>query len=313
MPSVYVLGRVIVDLYAVEIGVTLEKVSQFQKYLGGSAGNTAVGLARLGASVGLISRVGDDAFGRYLLDRLGEESVDAHMVHVEPIYPTCLAFAALFPPDDSTVLFYGQPNAHSQLDIQDIDLDALKSADILVVAGTALSTSPSRDAALWALEVHREAGGRNIMDMDWRPGYWRTPHEAQLYYRRGLEMTDVVLANEAELAFIGEDVEDLEMIARKLQTWGVQEVIAKRGGQGCWYFGPEGTHHVSAFPVSVVNTLGAGDGFGAAYVFALLQQWTVGQRLRFASAAGGIVVSRHSCSEAMPRVDEIEALLAAYP
>lgn len=312
MATVHVLGRVIVDLYANEIGRDLEHVETFHKYLGGSAGNTAVGLARLGASVGLISRVGNDAFGRYLLRRMQEEQVDAQMVVTDPTYPTCLAFAALFPPDDSKVLFYGNPNAHSQLDIGDIQEELLSRSEVLVVAGTALSTSPSRDATLWALERHRAAGGRNVMDMDWRPIYWRNLTEARLYYQKALEQVDVVLANEAELVFIGGN-QDPKTIAMQLQEWGVQEVVAKRGSHGCWYFGPDEDHFVPAMDVMVLNTLGAGDGFGAAYVYGMLNQWSVEKRLRFATAAAGIVVSRHSCSEAMPRLQEIEALLAANP
>ncbi|MCL6454882.1 MAG: 5-dehydro-2-deoxygluconokinase [Alicyclobacillus sp.] len=307
-PVVYTLGRVIVDLYANEIGVPLHQVSSFRKYLGGSAGNTAVGLARYGAAVGLISRVGQDDFGTFLRTRLKTEGVDTHMVGTDLEHPTALAFAALYPPNDSEVLFYRKPCADNGLSISDLDLDRLAEARMLVVACSALAVSPAREAALAALEINRLSGGVNVLDIDWRPGFWTGTREAHLYYWTALRQADVVLANEPELAFVGGS-QDPVTSAQKLLQAGVREVVAKRGGDGVLYFGPDGMLRVPAVRVEVINTLGAGDGFGAAYTFGLLQGWSVERRLRFATAAGAIVVSRHSCSEAMPTEAEVAVLL----
>ncbi|MCY0863537.1 MAG: 5-dehydro-2-deoxygluconokinase [Sulfobacillus sp.] len=307
-PAIFVFGRVIVDLYANELHRALEEVHSFSKYLGGSAGNMAVGLARLGASVGLISRVGRDPFGNFLKHQLTVEGVDITQVTEDPCHETSAAFAALFPPDDSSVFFYGKHPAYRYIAIRDIDQSILMQAPILLVVGTALAASPSRDAVLWALDVHRQAGGTNVMDIDWRSGFWDDLTTAQFYYRKALEMTDIVLANAPELALIGQS-DDIEQGARVLAQYGVTEVVAKRGSEGAWYVGPEGVLHQPAYPVVVMNTLGAGDGFGAAYVYGLTQQWSAVDRLQFASAAAAIVVSRHSCSEAMPRREEIEQLL----
>lgn len=306
--AVYTLGRVIVDLYADEINTPLSDVRTFRKYLGGSAGNTAVGLARLGAKVGLISRVGNDAFGRFLLNRLREEKVDASMVSVDPQYPTGLAFAALFPPGDSDVLFYRKPCADANLSLRDLHVEHLKAARILVVACTSLAVSAGREATLAALEINRASGGTNVLDLDWRPMFWPGEEEARVYYRAALRLADVVLANEPELAFAG-GTEDPREAAQTLFSLGVKEVVAKRGGDGVLYFGPEGHLRVPPYRVEVLNTLGAGDGFGAAYTYGLLEGWPVERRLEFAAAAGAIVVSRHSCSEAMPRREEVEELM----
>ena len=308
-PTVYTLGRLIVDLYANEIGVSLDQVRSFQKYLGGSAANVAIGLARLGVQVGMISRVGPDDFGKYLLNKLTEEGVDTAMTGVDKQYPTGLAFAALFPPADSQVLFYRKPCADINLSLADLDVERLRATSLLEVACTSLSLSPSREATLAALEIVRASGGITVLDIDWRPIFWSSEEEARVCYHSALRLADVVLANEPELTFIS-GTSDPATGAQHLKLFGVKEVVAKRGGEGSWSFSDAGAIHVSAFPVQVLNTLGAGDGFGAAYCYGLLQGWGPLQRLQFANAAGGIVTSRHSCSEAMPTLAEVQELVA---
>lgn len=307
--DVYTLGRLIVDLYADQLHTPLAEVQSFSKYLGGSAANTAVGLARLGAKAGLISRVGPDDFGAFLLDTLVREGVDTGMVRRDSKHPTGLAFAAIFPPGDSKVLFYRKPCADMRLSVDDLDMERVRAAKILAVAATALGESPSREAVFAALEERRRSGGLNVIDVDWRPMLWDDHHAARVYYRQALKLTDIVIANEPELEMAGES-SDPERAAENLLRLGVRQVVAKRGGDGVMLFGEGGPVKVDPFRVEVMNTLGAGDAFGAAYLFGLLQGWEAEERLRFANAAGAIVVTRHSCSEAMPARQEVEELLA---
>lgn len=307
-PIVYTFGRAIVDLYGVETGIPFEAVEQFKKYVGGSAANTAVGLARLGLSVGLISRVGPDRFGTYLLRTLADEGVNTDMISRDPILPTGLAFAAMRPPEDSEVVFYGNPNANGAVGVDDLNLEAIGAARYLVLGGTALATSSTREAALIALEHHRRAGGINILDVDWRSNYWDHQATAEFYYRLALERTDMVLANAPELDFVGVAGDALAS-AERLWDLGVHTVIAKQGAQGVRMLTAEQDITVAACSVPVVNTLGAGDGFAAGFVAGLEQGLSMTQVLRFAAATAGIVVSRHSCSAAMPSRAEVQALL----
>lgn len=306
--QIYCLGRVIVDLYADQLQTPLSAVSSFSKYLGGSAGNTAFGLGRLGANVGLISRVGPDEFGTFLLQRLQAEGVSTEMVKRDPVNPTALAFAAIFPPGDSKVLFYRKPCADNHLSLHDIDPEKL--GGMLVLAATALAESPAREAALYALQQNRARGGVNVMDVDWRPNLWADHEAARTYYRIAVGLTDIVIANEPELEFVG-GTADPQEAAERVMALGPRRVVAKRGGAGVMLFGEGGPLSVAPFKVEVMNTLGAGDGFGAAYCYAVSQGWAPERCLTFAAAAGAIVVSRHSCSEAMPTRAEIEALVAA--
>lgn len=308
MAQVYALGRVIVDLYAEQLQAPLWDVQTFRKYLGGSAGNHAVGLARLGVDVGLISRVGPDDFGTYLLNTLNSEGVDTEMVARDPRYPTGLAFAAIFPPGDSRVLFYRKPCADMHLELGDIRPGRL--GGLLLLTGTALGESPSREAALYALAENRARGGTNLLDVDWRPMLWEDHRVARLYYQEALRQIDVVIANEAELAWAGGS-DDPETAAAALLARGPRQVVAKRGAGGVLLFGAGGPLQAAPFRVEVMNTLGAGDAFGAGFCYGLLQGWPLPDVLAFANAAGAIVVSRHACADAMPTRAEVLALMAS--
>lgn len=310
-PEIYALGRLIADIYANEVNVPLRSVSSFNRYLGGSAANTAVGMARHGARVGLISRVGKDQHGDFLLDVLKREGIDTGMVRVDDSHQTGLAFAALRPPSDSELLFYCKSCAYEHLALHDLDATAIETAKILVVGASTLSGSPSREATFKALQLNRSTGGTNVIDVDWRPMFWQDKTEAEMYYKMAVGMADVIIANEPELEFIGGSADPFEA-SRTVLTMGPSQIVAKRGAQGVLYFGPEGQREAPAFRVNVLNTLGAGDGFGAAYTFGLLQGWPIERRLTYASAAGAIVVSRHSCSEAMPTAQETEAFIAQH-
>lgn len=308
---VYTLGRLIADVYATEVGVPLRAVRGFNRYLGGSAANTAVGLARHGAPVGLISRVGADQHGQFLQDVLAREGVDAAMVKVDSEHQTGLAFAALKPPSDSELLFYCQDCAYEQLSVADLDMDALKTAKILVVGASSLSVFASREATFAAMTANRDSGGINVIDVDWRPMLWANQSIAAQYYRMAIALADVIIANEPELAFVGGS-DDPREASQTLLALGPTQVVAKRGGDGVLYFGRDEERHVPAFSVDVLNTLGAGDGFGAAYTYGLLMGWPVDQRLLYAAAAGAIVVTRHSCSEAMPTAAETQQFISQH-
>lgn len=301
---IYSVGRVIADLYANELNVPLDQVESFQKYVGGSSANTAVGLARLGDTVGLIGCVGRDPMGDFILKKLTTERIDVRMVRQDARAATGIAFAALFPPSDSAVWFCGVPNANAELRAIDIDQDAARSAAAFVMAGTVFAQEPARSAAFTLLQLAATEGIPVVLDVDWRPVFWSQDTDALAIYDRVLSMASVVLANETELELVGRTT-DRDLASRRLLDRGVSEVVAKRGSEGSWYFSRSTRIHVPAFSVKVMNTLGAGDGFAAGYVHGYVAGWPPEERLRWASACGGIVVSRHSCSEAMPTREEV--------
>jgi 5-dehydro-2-deoxygluconokinase len=308
--EVVAIGRSGVDVYPLQIGVGLEDVDTFGKYLGGSAANVAVAAARLGHSVALISGVGDDPFGRFVRRALRDLGVDDRYVVVDPEHPTPVTFCEIFPPDDFPLYFYRRPTAPDlQLQPEDLDLATVRDAQLFWATVTGLSEEPSRSAhhAAWAARGRRR---HTVLDLDYRPMFWATREEASAQVRAALPHVTVAVGNgeECEVA-VGET--DPDRAADALLDAGVELAIVKQGPRGV--LGKTRTERVVVppTPVEVVNGLGAGDAFGGSLVHGLLAGLPLEQMLRNANAAGAIVASRLECSTSMPTAAEVEAHVAA--
>ncbi|MFD5077967.1 5-dehydro-2-deoxygluconokinase [Streptomyces sp. NPDC058371] len=305
------MGRIGVDLYPLQTGVSLARVSSFGKFLGGSATNVAVAASRLGRRTAVITRTGDDPFGTYLHEQLRDFGVDDRWVTPVAGLPTPVTFCEVFPPDDFPLYFYRQPKAPDlEIDAHQLDLDAIRSARIFWVTGTGLSEEPSRTATLAAL-AHRARSGTTVFDLDWRPMFWADPESARPFYTEALRHTTVAVGNidEVEIA-TGE--REPHAAAEQLLKAGVQLAVVKQGPKGVLAVHRDGTSaEVPPLPVTVLNGLGAGDAFGGSLCHGLLAGWELERVMRYANAAGAIVASRLECSSAMPTPDEVEDALTA--
>lgn len=303
-PEILAVGRLGVDLYPLQDGVGLDEVTTFGKYLGGSAANVAVAAARYGHRTALMSRVGDDPFGRYLLAELERLQVQNRFVATDQRYKTPITFCEIFPPDDFPLYFYREPSAPDlQIRTEDVDPAAVRDAALLWMTVTGLSEEPSRQTHLDLLELR---GGRahTVLDLDYRPMFWSAAADARAQIERVLPTVTVTVGNleECEVA-VGED--DPERAADALLDRGVELAIVKQGPKGVLAKTRDEQVEVAAIPVDVVNGLGAGDAFGGALCHGLLEGWPLVQILRYANAAGGIVAGRRECSTAMPTLDEV--------
>ena len=305
------MGRIGVDLYPLQTGVPLAQVASFGKFLGGSATNVAVAASRLGRSTAVITRTGDDAFGRYLHDALRDFGVDDRWVTSVPGLNTPVTFCEVFPPDDFPLYFYRQPKAPDlEIDAHELDLDAVRGASIFWVTGTGLSEEPSRTATLAAL-AHRARSGTTVFDLDWRPMFWSDPESARPFYTEALRHTTVAVGNLDEVE-VATGVREPYAAARALLDAGVELAVVKQGPKGVLAVNSKGeTAEVPPLPVNVLNGLGAGDAFGGSLCHGLLEGWDLERVMRYANAAGAIVASRLECSSAMPAPTEVEAALAA--
>jgi 5-dehydro-2-deoxygluconokinase len=306
--EVLTMGRVGVDVYPQQVGVPLEDVTSFGKYLGGSPTNVAVAAARHGHRSAVITRVGDDPFGRFVHRALQGFGVDDRYVTAVEGLPTPVTFCEIFPPDDFPLYFYRLPTAPDlQIRAEELDLDAIRGADIFWVTGTGLSEEPSRSATMAALEARR-GHGTTVLDLDYRPMFWASRDEAHTHIHAALDLVDVALGNleECEVA-TGE--RDPDKAAAALLGAGVSFAVVKQGPAGV--LGVRGAESVVVppVPVDVVNGLGAGDAFGGALCHGLLSGWDVERVLRFANAAGAVVAGRLACADAMPTTEELEAVL----
>ncbi|MFG2179328.1 5-dehydro-2-deoxygluconokinase [Streptomyces abikoensis] len=305
------MGRLGVDLYPLRTGVSLAEADTFGKFLGGSAANVAVAAARLGRRTALVSRTGDDPFGRYLHDELRRFGVDDRWVTPVAAYPTPLTFCEIRPPDDFPLYFYRRPKAPDlEIHTAELDLAAIRAARIFWITGTGLSEEPSRGATLAALQ-ERKRNGITVFDLDWRPVFWpEGPAAARPWYEQALAHATVAVGN-AEECEVATGERDPYAAARALLAAGAELAVVKRGPKGVLAVHRDGTVAEAApVEVEVVNGLGAGDAFGGALCHGLLAGWDLGRVTRYANAAGAIVASRLACSSAMPTEDEVTALLA---
>jgi len=306
--EVITMGRIGVDVYPQQIGVSLREVTSFGKYLGGSPSNVAVAAARYGRRTAVITRTGADPFGEFLHDALSGFGVDDRYVTPVPGLPTPVTFCEIFPPDDFPLYFYRFPKAPDlEIHEHELDLDAIRAADLFWVTTTGLCQEPSRSATLAALRA-RGKSGVTVLDLDYRPMFWSSPPEATEWIQQALPHVTVAVGNldECEVA-VG--TRDPHEAAQALHGFGVDLAVVKQGPAGVMGSDRHSEAAVPPTPVTVVNGLGAGDGFGGALCHGLLSGWPLDRVLRFANAAGALVASRLACADAMPTTDEVEALL----
>jgi 5-dehydro-2-deoxygluconokinase len=304
--EVLTMGRIGVDVYPLQTGVSLREVQTFGKYLGGSATNVAVAAARHGRRSAVISRTGADPFGEFIHDALRGFGVDDRYVTPVPQLPTPVTFCEIFPPDDFPLYFYRFPKAPDlEIRTDELDMDAVRAAGVFWVTGTGLSQEPSRDATLRALEA-RGRRGITVLDLDYRPMFWESREVARAAMQEALPHVTVAVGNldECETA-VG--TRQPYAAAEALHAAGVRLAVVKQGPAGV--LASDGTTRVEVppVPVEVVNGLGAGDAFGGALCHALLSGWDLEHAMRFCNAAGAIVAGRLACAEAMPTTDEVEA------
>jgi 5-dehydro-2-deoxygluconokinase len=316
------IGRVGVDIYPNQIGVDLADVSSFGKYIGGTAANVTVAVARYGHASALLAKVGADSFGDYVIRDLASlYGVDTQFVGRYSGLPTPVTFCAIKPPEDFPLTFYRTPSAPDMkvtaAEVAASPLaEAIRQARVLWTTGTGLSQEPIASAQLLALRLRQREGASTaqytIFDLDYRPMFWSDPRTAHTAIAGALRYHNVIVGNQTECAVaVGDGTPDQQ--ADRLLAAGAELAVVKLGSAGV--LGKTASERVLAAPVPIktVNGLGAGDAFGGALAHGLLEGWPLERTLLFAIAAGADVASRIACSAAMPTEATVEALLATGP
>ena len=303
-------GRIGVDIYPLQTGVGLEQVETFGKFLGGSATNVAVAAAKYGLNSAVITKVGSDPFGNFLIEELERLNVDTSYVGRDQNYKTPVVFCEIFPPDDFPIYFYREPKAPDmEISEAELDLKAISEAKIFWSTVTGLSQEPSRSANLAALRT-RAKKAHTILDLDYRSVFWVTPELATAEIAKALPLVTVAIGNKEECQVAVGETEPIRAADAMLER-GVELAIVKQGPKGVFAKTKNESVEVPPHFVEVVNGLGAGDSFGGALCFGLLQQWSLEKILRFANIAGAIVASRLECSTAMPSFEEVSEIMEA--
>jgi 5-dehydro-2-deoxygluconokinase len=302
------VGRVSVDLYADTAGAGWLDDQRFVKSIGGTATNVAVAAARLGHRSAVLTKVGADPFGEYVVAKLRSFGVDTSFVGRDESLRTPLAFAALTPPADPQLLFYrGTKAPDMQLQPGDIDTSTVEEVAVLWIAGSAMAEEPARSTIADVLGA-RQRRRHTVLDLDYRAVLWPGERDAAAVIGGAIDGATVAIGNREECRVaVGTDVPD--EAADALLSRGVAIAVVKLGGDGVLVATTHERHVVPPRPVEVVCGLGAGDAFGGAFVHGLLAGWPPARIVEYANAAGAIVAGRLMCADTMPTETEIDHML----
>lgn len=317
------IGRSSVDLYGAQVGGLLEDMSSFNKYIGGSPTNIATGTARLGLKSALITRVGDEHMGRFLLRELAREGVDTRGITTDPERLTALVILGIRDQEHFPLIFYRENCADMALCEDDIDPKFIAEAGCVLATGTHLSHPRTEAAVIKALRLARENGSRTVLDIDYRPNLWglsghgdgenRFIESASVTNKlqSTLHLFDLIVGTEEEFHIAGGSTNTLEAL-KAVRNVTKAALVCKRGPMGAVVFEGDIPDNLDkgqsgeGFPIEVFNVLGAGDGF----MSGLLRGWLKGEdwptSLKFANACGAFAVSRHGCTPAYPSWEELQ-------
>ncbi len=311
--DIIAIGRACIDLNAVEYNRPMEETLTFSKYVGGSPANIAIGSAKLGLKAGFIGKLADDQHGRFIEKYMREAGIDTtNFVVDQQGHKTGLAFTEIKSPEECSILMYRQDVADLYLTPAEVNEDYIKRSKVLLVSGTALSKSPSREAVIKAVSLAKKNDVKVIFELDYRPYSWENQEETAVYYSLVAEQSDVVVGTRDEYDALenrtteGENEDTVNYLFKH----SPELVVIKHGVEGSYAYTKSGeTFRGKAYKTKVLKTFGAGDSYASAFLFALISGKDIETALKYGSASASIVVSKHSSSEAMPTVEEIEALI----
>lgn len=308
------LGRAGMDLYAAQSGTEFNDVTSFNKHVGGSPANIAIGMARLGSSVGIVSRLSDDVVGRYVEHYLQSQKVDtAGISYDQSGTRTSLAITEMRP-DNCQVVIYRNNAADLALAADHISPDYIRQARMLVVSGTALSAEPSRSATFAAIDIASRNDVVVVLDLDYRAYTWTSMEEAAEVYQRAAQSSQLLLGNSEEFEVLGTPAGATPAAIAGLCLKGfVKAVFVKAGELGSSVFCSDGTSFTQViYPVTAKKPFGAGDAYCAAICAGLAQGLALQECVNRGAAAAAIVVAGDACGDASPTPAELETFIQTH-
>jgi len=328
------IGRSCIDLYANEVGASFANIKSFAAYIGGSPTNISVGVRRLGLKSALLTGLGEDPVGDFVLKFLEDEGVETRFSPRKSGHRTSAVILGIEPPDKFPLVYYRDNCADIELTIDDVLAAPVADSHIFQFAGTNLSKDPSRSATLFGAELAQRVGTEVVLDIDFRPDQWHDPRAFGVAIRSALRLVDIVIGTEDEInAAMLSDVNqislthsqvsdtkvsgDIDAAMSSLLALGPKALIQKRGEEGARVHIKEEDNScrqidVPGFPVEVTNILGAGDAFAAGFLYGRIKGWDWYKSARLGNACGAIVVTKHGCANFMPTLPEVEEFVEGY-
>jgi len=324
------MGRSSIDLYSNDIGSPFVEIESYAAYVGGSPTNISVGAKRLGLRTALLTAVGADPVGDFILHFLEAEGVETRFIPRKPEHRSSAVVLGIEPPAKFPLVYYRDNCADINLTIDDVLAAPIADCAVFQFAGTNLSQEPSRSATMFAAELARAAGARVVFDIDFRPDQWHDIRAFGVVARSALRLVDVVIGTEDEInAAMLSDAGQMRLTHSQVSDarvagdsrraiavmlgLGPEAVLEKIGADGARIHLKTGEVIAApGFPVEVTNILGAGDAFGGGFIYGLVRGWGWYKAARLGNACGAIVVTEHGCANFMPTLAEVEAFVAPY-
>ena len=321
--DVITYGRSSIDLYSANIGADFVDIQSFNAYVGGSPLNMAVGTKRLGLRSALITAIGQDQIGDFLLNFLNKEGVETKFIPRKPGFRTSAVVLGIQPPDNFPLVYYRENCADSKVSIDDVIYANVSDCRLFEISATALNVEPSRSAGFFAAEEAVKHNVPILIDLDFRADQWHDPRSFGVTTRAYLQYCTIALGTEEEiLATMLSDPNQIKITnqqisapeirgnvdtaIQKIMALGIEALIVKRGAKGSTVYLKNGEAiDVPGFPVEVMNVLGAGDAFASGFIYGYLNGWDWYKSCRMGNACGAILVTKPGCSNFNPTLDEV--------
>ena len=318
--DIILLGRVGIDFnpaYSDDVKEDfkpLKNVHYFEKFVGGSPANIAVGITHHGMKAGFIGKVSDDQFGDFVVDYFNEQGIDTSNItrctHGEKLG---LTFTEMRSPIESSILMYRNRVADLQLSVEDIKEDYIRKAKAILISGTALAESPSREAALKAVMLARRVGTKIIFDIDYRNYNWKNLDEISIYCSIVAKESTVILGSREEFDLTEKEIRpgmSDEDSAKLWHNYHARIVVIKHGMQGSTAYTRDGQQFsIRPFPVQARKGFGGGDGYASGFLYGLFQGWEIIDCLEFGSAEASMMVRANNCSDSLPNPEQVRAFI----
>ncbi len=308
------LGRAAIDLNPIDFYKPLNESTTFKKYLGGSPANIAVGMARLGKKVGFIGKISDDQFGTFIENRFKAEGIDtSHLVRGKNNEKLGLTFTEIKSETESSILMYRDSIADLELNVDEVDEDYIARTKALLISGTALAKSPSREAALKALRLAKRHNTVVIFDIDYRPYNWKNADEISIYYSIVAGEADIILGSREEFDLTERLIEENRTDLQTAEYWhkkGAKIIVIKHGKEGSTAYTDDGRNYsIKPFPVKLLKSFGGGDGYASAFLYGIMEGMSIEDSLELGSAEAAMLVASHACSEDMPGIEAVKKFI----
>ncbi|MEM2888577.1 MAG: sugar kinase [Candidatus Bathyarchaeia archaeon] len=311
MLDIATMGEVMVQFNAVSNG-PLRHVIYFEKHAAGAEANFAIGMTRLGFKAGIITKVRDDEFGRYIINVLRSEGIDVSQIKFEPEAPNGVYFIQRnYPvPGKSSVIYYRKGSAASKLSIDDLDPEYVRDAKLFHLTGITPALSQTcKEASFEALRIASESGLTVSFDTNIRLSLW-SKDDARSTLLSMLKKANIVFTEpqDGEILF---GTKNPREIADKILQLGSEMVVVKLGEDGAAAYTKETSVMKPAFKVPIVDVIGAGDAFAAGFISSILRGLSLEEALEIGNATGALVVTVRGDFENSPTLDDVKKFLAA--